>query len=63
MVDDCGAALECKPGYVKVLMRRAAALQALDKLDEAAAGGCACVCSCVCVCVPVRLCVSICVYK
>jgi hypothetical protein len=36
---DCTAALELKPKYVKVLLRRCAAFEKLDKLDEALAGG------------------------
>ena len=34
-VDDCTAALAKSPGYVKALMRRASALEALDRLEDA----------------------------
>lgn len=36
-IDDCGAALARSPGYVKALMRRAAAHEALDRLEDALA--------------------------
>lgn len=37
-LDDCNYSLSMKPKYVKVLMRRAAVLDKLDKLEEALAG-------------------------
>lgn len=37
VIEDCTAALELKPGYVKALMRRSAAYEADEKFDEAIA--------------------------
>lgn len=38
VIEDCSAALERKPDYVKVLARRSQAQEKLDKIDEALAG-------------------------
>lgn len=40
VIDDCSAALEKKPDYGKVLVRRSQAFEKLDKIDEALAGMC-----------------------
>ncbi len=37
VVDDCTAALELQPSYLKALVRRSAAYERIDKLDEALA--------------------------
>lgn len=38
VIDDCGAALELKKDYVKVIYRRMQAYEKLDKLEEALTG-------------------------
>ena len=41
------AVLELEPRYLKAVMRRAQALEALEKYEDALEGVCVCVCVCV----------------
>ena len=62
--------MELEPRYLKAVMRRAQALEALEKYEDALEGlrvhacvcMCVCVCLCVCVCVCMQACVCVCAH-